>query len=314
MTAYIIRRVLTGVLVMAIVSVIIFWLSVSLPGDAAQARLGDQASAEDVARLRASLGLDDAMPVQYARWVADVVRGDLGESLSYRTPVSGIVADRLWYTVMLGVSGWIISLVLGISFGVVAALQFRSLTDRLVSMFSVLGHSIPVFWLGLILVDLVALRFDLLPTGGASTPDEGGFWDTLEHLILPAATLGIYSSALMARITRSSMLDILSSDHIRTAKAKGMFRRTIITHHALRNALIPIITVGGLQLGFLLGGTILVEAVFTWPGLGTMLQTAIASRDVPMIAGIAIVTSAMFVGINIFVDLLYVAVDPRVRV
>lgn len=317
MLPFAVRRLLVGVLVLWMVSVVVFTLTQRLPGDAAVASFGSESSASeaDIEAARERLGLNDPAFVQYTRWMRGVIRGDFGDSFQYSSPVSSIVWSAGRYTLGLALAAWLISCVVGISAGVVAAVYHRTLLDRIVIVFSVLAHSVPIFWLGMLAIQLFALKLEWLPTGGAhSLRGDSGLWDLTRHLMLPAFTLGLYSSALIARVTRSATLEVLRLDFIRTAKSKGLARRSIVMHHALRNALLPVVTLLGLQLGHMLGGAVLVEAVFAWPGIGLTLSQAISGRDLPVISGVVFVSSAVFVIANIVVDILYGVLDPRIRV
>jgi ABC-type dipeptide/oligopeptide/nickel transport system permease component len=284
------------------------------PGDPAEIMLGSQASQADVARLRADLGLDEPLPLQYARWMAHVLQGDLGRSIRLRQPVLGEVLIRFRATLILTTTALFLSTVCGIALGVLSAARPRSLVDRLSTLGSIFGASMPSFWLGLVLMVCFSLWLGWLPASGMyGAHGTGGLADLLSHLALPAVTLAAASTTIIARLTRSTMLDILRQDFVRTARAKGLVERGVVLRHALRNALIPTVTVVGVQAGYLLGGAILTETVFAWPGVGTLMIQGILARDFPLVQGCVLVIALGFVLFNLAVDLLYAFLDPRIR-
>ncbi len=277
------------------------------PGDPVRVLLGELgqgASQEEIARLRSTLGLDSPLPVQYARFVWRAAQGDLGRSLRTGALVRDEVLARAPFTLVLTVASLGVALAIGIPAGLLSAVYRGRALDHAAMLLALLGVSLPVFWLGLLLMLVFALALGWLPASGFGT------W---KHLVLPAVTLGLASSALIARMTRSSLLEVLGQDYIRTARAKGLSGKTVLLRHALRSALIPIVTVVGLQLGGLLGGAVLTETVFAWPGLGRLAVSAIYSRDTPLVQGTILFTAIAFVLINLAVDLLYAFLDPRVR-
>jgi peptide/nickel transport system permease protein len=313
-TAYLARRLLLLVPVLLGVSVVVFLVLHLSPGDPAEIMLGSQATQEDLARLRADLGLNEPLPVQYARWLGHVVRGDLGRSIWMKRPVLGEVLERLKATLLLTGTALLLSTVGGIALGVLSATRPNSLLDRLSAVASLFGASMPVFWLGIVLMVIFSLWLGWLPASGMWAPYGGGdLRDLLAHLVLPALTLCAASITIVARLTRSTMLDVLGQDYIRTARAKGLVEARVVTRHGLKNAMIPIVTVVGVQAGYLLGGAVLTETVFAWPGVGTLMVQGILARDFPLVQGCVLVIALSFVLINLAVDLLYGWLDPRIR-
>ena len=304
MTTYILRRLGLSVLVLWGAVTIVFAAIRLAPGDPAQLMLGPSASAQDVAALRTRLGLDQPAPVQYARYLGQVARLDLGESLRLNQPALSAILERVPQTARLTALAMLAAVLLSFPMGIAAAIRPATPVDRLISVVSLLGQSVPNFWLGIMLILVFARGLQLLPSGGA---------DTWQHLILPAATLALPLVGILTRLIRSGLLDVLVDDYIRTARAKGLAPRAVIVRHALLNMLIPVVTVMGLQLGTLLGGAVIVESVFAWPGVGRLLVEAIGNRDYPLVqASILVITSA-FVVINFLVDLSYGVLDPRIR-
>jgi peptide/nickel transport system permease protein len=311
---YLLRRLLLLVPVLLGVSMVVFLVLHLSPGDPAEIMLGSQASQADVARLRADLGLDEPLPLQYARWMAHVLQGDLGRSIRLRQPVLGEVLIRFRATLILTTTALFLSTVCGIALGVLSAARPRSLVDRLSTLGSIFGASMPSFWLGLVLMVCFSLWLGWLPASGMyGAHGTGGLADLLSHLALPAVTLAAASTTIIARLTRSTMLDILRQDFVRTARAKGLVESGVVLRHALRNALIPTVTVVGVQAGYLLGGAILTETVFAWPGVGTLMIQGILARDFPLVQGCVLVIALGFVLFNLAVDLLYAFLDPRIR-
>ena len=314
MKRYLARRLLLLVPVLAGVSIIVFMVLHLSPGDPVEIMLGTQATQEDRARLRADLGLDEPLHVQYVRWLGHVVQGDLGRSLFMRRPVLGEVLGRLQATLILTGTALLLSTTLGIALGVASATRPNSLLDRVSAMTSLFGASMPSFWLGIVLMVIFALRLGWLPASGMYAPYGGGdLRDLLAHLALPAVTLAAASVTIIARLTRATMLETLGQDYIRTARAKGVIERGVVLRHGLKNAMIPIITVVGVQAGYLLGGAVLTETVFAWPGVGTLMVQGILARDFPLVQGCVLVVALSFVLVNLAVDLLYAWLDPRIR-
>jgi len=311
---YLARRLLLLVPVLAGVSVIIFMVLHLSPGDPVEIMLGSQATQEDRARLRADLGLDQPLHVQYVRWLGHVARGDLGRSLWMKRPVLAEVLGRFQATLILTGTALGLSTVAGLALGVASATRPNSLLDRVSAMASLFGASMPSFWLGIVLMVVFALWLGWLPASGMYAPyGGGGLGDLLSHLLLPAVTLAAASVTIIARLTRATMLEALGQDYIRTARAKGVVERAVVLRHGLRNALIPIVTVIGVQAGYLLGGAVLTETVFAWPGVGTLMVQGILARDFPLVQGCVLVVALSFVLINLAVDLLYAWFDPRIH-
>jgi len=311
---YLVRRLLLLVPVLMGVSVIVFLVLHLAPGDPAEIMLGSQATQADRMRLRADLGLDDPLYVQYGRWMGHVVQGDLGRSLWMRRPVLGEVLTRLKATLLLTVTALVISSIGGVALGVLSATRPNSLLDRTSAVASLFGASMPVFWLGIVLMVLFSLVLGWLPASGMYAPYGGGdLVDLVKHLVLPAITLAAASITIVARLTRAAMLEVLGQDFIRTARAKGLVERSVVVRHALKNAMVPIVTVIGVQAGYLLGGAVLTETVFAWPGVGTLMVQGILARDIPLVQGCVLVVALTFVLVNLTVDLLYAFLDPRIR-
>lgn len=314
MRRYVVRRLLLLVPVLLGVSVIIFLVLHLAPGDPAEIMLGSQATQADLERLRAELGLTQPLYVQYVHWVGLVARGDLGRSIWMKRPVLNEVLGRFKATLVLTGAALVLSTAAGLALGIASAIRPNSLLDRLSAVASLFGASMPVFWLGIVLMVVFALWLGWLPASGMFAPYGGGdLRDLLVHLALPAVTLAAASVTIIARLTRSTMLETLGQDYIRTARAKGVVERAVVLRHGLKNALIPIVTVVGVQAGYLLGGAVLTETVFAWPGVGTLMVQGILARDFPLVQGCVLVVALSFVLINLAVDLLYAWLDPRIR-
>jgi len=296
------------------VSVVVFGLIHLTPGDPARIMLGPQAGAEEVERLRHQLGLDRPAVVQYARWIGRAVRGDLGDSIVLRRPVLGEILDRFGNTVLLAGAAMLISFTLGIFFGVVSATRRGSLLDRVVILAATWGLSLPSFWFALMLIILFSLRLGWLPgTGMTSAVGGGGPFDVAKHLVLPALALAVVPMAVIARYTRSTMLEALGQDYVRTARAKGLRDRAVTWQHVFRNTLVALTTMLGLQVGFLLAGAVYVENVYSWPGIGQMLVDSILKRDFPLVQGGVLLVSTVYVVVNLVTDLALAYLDPRIR-
>ena len=314
MRRYVVRRLLLLVPVLLGVSIIIFMVLHLSPGDPAEIMLGSQATQADLERLRSELGLTEPLYVQYVHWLGLVARGDLGRSIWMKRPVLGEVLGRFKATLVLTGAALVLSTVIGLALGIASAIRPNSLLDRLSAVASLFGASMPVFWLGIVLMVIFALWLGWLPASGMFAPYGGGdLRDLLVHLALPAVTLAAASVTIIARLTRSTMLETLGQDYIRTARAKGVVERAVVLRHGLKNALIPIVTVVGVQAGYLLGGAVLTETVFAWPGVGTLMVQGILARDFPLVQGCVLVVALSFVLINLAVDLLYAWLDPRIR-
>ncbi|NOZ30260.1 MAG: ABC transporter permease [Chloroflexi bacterium] len=301
---YILQRLLAALITLIGISLIIFLLVRLLPGDPARVIAGLLASEEDVEQIRVWMGLDRPLPVQYAMFFSRMVRGDLGISARTKEPVLKEILSRLPATMKLAVISMTIAGVLGVLGGVLAAYRRNSILDFLISVGTLFGISMPVYWLGLMLIVLFAVRLHWLPAAGSERP---------ASYILPSFTLAAFSIALVARMTRSSMLEVLSEDYVRTARAKGLRESVVVLRHALSNALIPVVTVIGLQFGALLGGAVLTETVFGWPGMGQLMVDSIFARDYPMVQGIVLVFSSLLILVNLIVDILYAYIDPRIH-
>lgn len=315
MAIYAARRLLAVIPVLFGISIVVFLLVRLIPGDPAATMAGPLATPEELRQVREALGLEEPIPVQYSLWIQRAVRGNLGRSIAEGVPVTQIITQRFKNTAILASAAIVIATVLGGTAGIIAALKPRTFTDKIVTTGALLGNSMPSFWLGIILIVVFSLNLGWLPSAGMYDvrSDQKSFGDLLLHLILPAITLGAASAGIIARMTRSSMMDVLNQDYIRTARAKGVRRGGVVTHHALRNACIPVLTVIGLQVGFLLGGAAIVETVFAWPGLGSAMFQAISKRDLPLIQGGVLFVAVVFVFVNLGVDLLYGFLNPRIR-
>lgn len=312
MFAYICRRVLATIPVMAVVALFVFSLLYIAPGDPAAIIAGDQASPADVERIRESLGLDRPFLIRFGAWLWDVLHGDLGTSIFTNLPVTHMIAQRIQPTLSLMVITLVISLTVAIPLGVLAAWKQGSWIDRLSMVLSTLGFSVPVFVVGYVLAYVFALSLDWVPVQGY-TPIDQGLWKWFLNLILPAIALGLIYMALIARITRATMLEVLSQDYVRTARAKGVDQRGILFVHALKNAAVPIVTIVGIGFASLIGGAVVTESVFAIPGLGRLTVDAILRRDYPVIQGVVLMFSFIYVLVNLGVDLLYTLFDPRIR-
>lgn len=303
MTAYVARRLLLAIPTLFGVVTIVFIIMRIIPGDPAETLAGTLATEENLARIRESLGLNDPLYVQYLRFIGGLLQGDLGESAVSRLPVWRDLSARLPYTLALTFGGMLIAMVVGIVAGVVAALRRNTWLDLVISGGAVLGISMPVFWLGMMLIIVFSVNFNIFPAGGARG---------LSSFILPSVALATVPLGIIARMTRSSMLEVLGLDFIRTARAKGAGRVRVVARHAFRNALIPVLTVIGLQFGALLGGAVLTETVFSWPGVGRLLVGAILSRDYAVVQAIVLLFSASFILVNLIVDVTYSYIDRRI--
>lgn len=314
------------------VSIVVFFMVRLIPGDPAQIMLGQQATPEQVQQVRENMGLDKPIFVQYGLFLKDAVRGDLGDSIVTGRPVTTELMTRLPATFELTAFAMLIAVLVGIPVGVISAVRQYSLLDKTTSVLALTGISMPIFWLAMILVVIFGVNLELLPFPGRLDPTTGitaitglvlvdslltlnfaGFWDGLLHLIMPALALGTIPMAVIMRMTRSSMLEVLNEDYVRTARAKGVVPWRVVFKHALRNAMLPTITVIGLQAGLLMGGAIITETIFSWPGIGLYVYNSISGRDYASIQGVVLYAALLFVLINLLVDILYAILDPRVR-
>ena len=314
MTAFLARRLAAAVVVLFGVSLVVFLTLKMIPGDAAYVLAGPNASAQEIELVRQSLGLDQPMPTQYLTWLGRALHGDLGRSLELHEPVLQLVLSRYVNTLILASSAMAFAASVGIVVGTFAALHPRTLVDRVLMVVALTANSTPSFWLGLALILVFSLGLKLLPSSGmVSARGDGGLLDLLQHLVLPSITLGSISAALIARMTRACLLEVLTQEYVLVARSKGLRESLLVRRHALKNALLPVLTVIGLQMGSLLGGAVITETIFSWPGIGFQLYRGIALRDVPLVQGAALVVAASFVLINLLVDLLYSYLDPRIR-
>jgi peptide/nickel transport system permease protein len=309
---YTIKRLLHLFPVLFGVSVITFLFIHIAPGGPAYAMLGIEATPEKVAQIRAQYGLNEPLPVQYVTWLGNILQLQLGESIIEGVPVSQLIASRLPVSLSLALAAMLVSLSISIPAGIVSAVEKDEWPDTIARIFAFWGVSMPNFWLGILLILLVSVRLGWLPIYGYVSPGES-LVGWIRHLILPAITLGTALAAIVTRIMRSSMLETLNENYLKTARAKGVDRQTIVVKHALRNALIPVTTIVGLQLGFLLGGSVLVEVVFAIPGMGQLVVDSIFRRDFPVVQGAVLVYALIFVLVNLSVDLLYAFIDPRIK-
>ncbi|MER9401791.1 ABC transporter permease [Mesorhizobium sp. M0615] len=312
MAGYILRRMFSTIAVMAMVGIFAFLLLRLAPGDPAAIIAGRSATAEVIAGIREQMGLNDPMPVQFIGWVRDMFGGDFGTSIFTGRPVLQLISQRLEPTLSLSILTMILSVTVGVSFGILAAWRTGGLVDRLLAAFSAIGYSVPVFVIGYFFIYFFAIRTHWLPVQGYAPIGEGlGPW--FVHLILPTVALSLGFIAFIARVTRASMLEVLSEDYMRTAAAKGASSYAMLFHHALKNAGVPILTVIGISFAYLIGGVVLTETVFNIPGIGRLVVDAINNRDYPLIQSVLILTSGLYVIINLTIDLAYTLIDPRIR-
>jgi peptide/nickel transport system permease protein len=303
MSVYLLRRLAQSVLVLLGVSFVVFFI-LYLTGDPALVLLPPDATAEDVREFRARMGFNDPFIVQYGRFLGGALRGDFGQSVRHGEPAFGLVLERLPATFELSGAALLVALLLAIPAGVVSAVRRNTATDYVATVVALLGQSMPTFWLGIMLILIFSVQFNVLPSSG-----RGG----LEHLVLPAVTLGLFTTARITRLTRSGMLEVLNQDYIRTARAKGVSGQPVVWKHAFKNAAIPIVTIVGIELGTLLGGSVITETIFAWPGVGRLSVQAIYNRDYPVVQAAVFLLASTFVLVNLVVDLLYTYLDPRIR-
>jgi peptide/nickel transport system permease protein len=298
--------------VMALVAVLVFILTRAASGDPVSVLLGDQATADDIARVKKDYGLDKPLPVQFGYWLREVVQGNLGQSIFLQRPVTQALWERAEPTTLLALMALTIAAGIGIPCGIVSAVYRGRAVDQLFTGVAMLGASVPSFWLGIVLMQIFAVSLGWFPVSGYGAP-EAPLLERLHALMLPAVVLGTLNSALIIRFTRASMLDVLGEDYVRTARSKGLPERSVVLKHALRNALVPIVTVLGLTVALLIGGAVVTETVFGLPGVGNLVVSAVLRRDYPVIQGALLVIAAIYVLINFSIDLLYAVVDPRVK-
>jgi peptide/nickel transport system permease protein len=303
MTTYFTRRLLQSLIVLLGVSFVVFFI-LHLTGDPALVLLPPDASPEDVRRFREVMGFNDPFLVQYGRFLGGALRGDFGQSIRHGEPAFHLVAERMPATFELAGAALLIALALAIPAGIVSAVRRNSVIDYVSTVVALLGQSMPTFWLGIMLILLFSVQFHMLPSSGRGT---------LEHLVLPSVTLGLFTTARITRLTRSGMLEVLSQDYIRTARAKGVSDPPVVWKHALKNAAIPIVTIVGIELGTLLGGAVITETIFAWPGVGRLSVQAIANRDYPVVQAAVFLLATTFIIVNLAVDIIYTYLDPRIR-
>ncbi len=303
MKSYLLRRLWQSLLVIFGVSVVVF-LILHLTGDPAALMLPPDATAEDIAKFRHDMGFDDPVAVQYVRFLKGAVRGDFGQSIRHGEPAMGLVVERLPATFELAGAGLVIALALAIPAGIVSAVRRNTSIDYISTVVALLGQAMPTFWLGIMLILVFSVRLNWLPSSGRGD---------VEHLILPAITLGLFTTARITRLTRSGMLEVLGQDYIRTARAKGVGEPPVVWKHALKNAAIPIVTIVGIELGTLLGGSVITETIFAWPGVGRLSVQAIFNRDYPVVQSAVFLLASTFVIVNFLVDVVYTYLDPRIR-
>jgi peptide/nickel transport system permease protein len=295
-----------------LLSVIVFSLQLLLPGDPAAVLAGEDRSPETIASIRERFGLDQPLPVQYVRWLGNAVQGDLGMSMRFNQPVVALVLTKLPVTFQLATMALVIAILLGVTAGIFAAVYRGTAVDQTLTVLSVFSFSIPNFWLGILLIMMVSVQWGLLPPSGYVSPFIDP-WQSFRTMLMPAFVLGSGLAAILMRHTRSAMIEALDTDYVRTAMAKGMPRRRIIMRHALRNALVPVVTLGALEFGQLLGGSILTEYVFSVPGIGKLLVDSVYNRDYPVVQAVVLCSGAIYIALNLLADLAQAALDPRVR-
>lgn len=317
--SYALKRILATIPVFIGVTILVFLLLKITPGDPVNVLLPPEArTPEQVELTRQRWGLDQPIHLQYLAWLGHAVRGDLGTSFTTGRPVTTMIATRIWPTVQLGIVALLVSLLIAIPAGIISSVYKNTWVDQVTRVFAFIGISIPSFWLGIMIILVFALFWQqwfgasLIPTGGYASPSDGiRTW--LVHVIPPGVTLGTAAAAINTRLTRSAMVEVLNEEYIQTARSKGVKEQTVILIHALRNALIPVVTVLGMQVGFLMNGAVVVEQVFQWPGIGQLLWTAVLNRDMPLLQGLILLIAGVFVTANLLVDLLYAYLDPRIE-
>ncbi|MGI9481382.1 MAG: ABC transporter permease [Hyphomicrobiales bacterium] len=313
MLAYIFRRILATIPVMGVVALFVFLMLRLSPGDPAAVIAGDYATTEDVERIREQLGLNEPIFVQFTTWLGSLLQGDLGISIFTNLPVTTLIAQRLEPTIMLTLTTIIFTIIVAVPLGTIAAWKAGSIIDRLVMLFSVAGFSIPVFVLGYILIYILSMQLKWLPVQGYKSLFTDGIIPFTRHIILPTVTLSVIFIALIARMTRASVMEVLQEDYVRTARAKGQNEMKVLLRHALRNAAVPIVTVIGLGIALLIGGVVVTESVYNIPGLGRLVLDAVLKRDYPIIQGLILLFSFVYILVNLIIDLAYTLFDPRIR-
>jgi peptide/nickel transport system permease protein len=312
-TEFLIQRSLISLVTLFLITVIVFAGVRMIPGDPARVMAGTEADAAGLEEIRQRYGLRDPMPVQYVKWVGRALRGDLGESIRTREPVLRLVAQKLPITLQLAAYSLLIALLIAVPVGVLAAVRRNTAWDYLASSVSLCGLSIPNFWLGIMLILLLSVRLQWLPASGYVSPFEDP-WGNTQRLLMPALVLGSAAAAVLMRQTRNSMIEVLSADYIRTAYAKGLQTGVVVFRHAIRNGLIPVITIFGLQLGALIGGAVVTEQIFVVPGFGRLILEAVFTRDYPIVQAVVLITASAYVLVNLLVDVSYSLLNPRIRI
>lgn len=305
-------RLASIVATLFLLSIVVFCLQLLLPGDIASILAGEDRSPETLAAISERFGLDQPIPVQYVRWLGNALQGDLGMSMRFNQPVSTLVLSKLPVTFQLATMALIFAILIGVTSGIIAAVFAGTAIDQTLGVFSILGFSIPNFWLGILLIMVVSVQWGLLPASGYVSPFVDP-WQSFRTMLMPAFVLGSQLAAVLMRHTRSAMIEVLHSDYVRTAYAKGMPRWRIIIKHALRNALVPVVTLGALEFGQLLGGSVLTEWIFTIPGIGKLLVDAVFNRDYPIVQAVVLCSGAIYITLNLLADIAYVFLDPRTR-
>ncbi len=313
MLRYVLKRLIWIIPVVIGVSFIVFFATRLAPGDPAQLLLGPYATEETLQQTREELGLDKPMIYQYGYWASKLLQGDFGDSIVHRQAVLPLLLSKLGSTLILGLAALIISIPLGLILGLISAIRQNSWLDKTIMLFSFAGISMPVFWLGMLLIILFSLVLGWLPSSGMYSAAAGNFTDLLTHLILPAVCLALVPVSVICRMMRTAMLEVIQQDYIRTAKAKGCSPFRVVMVHALKNCMVPIVTIIGIEVGYVIGGAVVVETVFAWPGIGQLLLNSILTRDYPLIIGGSILLAVIFALINLIVDVLYVVLDPKIE-
>ncbi len=306
------RRIIETIPVLILSSILVFLVLRLVPGDPAAIVAGEDATAEEIAIVRVELGLDVPLPVQYLKWITDLAQGDFGTSFISARSVGELIAQKLPATIELSIAAYVLALTIGIPFGIMAGLHPRTLWDYGLSAFTMLGIGIPNFFLGILALIIFSVKLGWLPAVGRGDLFHDPI-DALQRLVMPATVLGFTFAAILARFTRSSIIDTMGEDYIRTARAKGLNDRHVVLHHALRNSLIPLVTVVGIQVGRLLAGALVIEAVFAWPGIGQLIISSIRDRDYLVVQTLLLFLVGGFIGVNLIVDLTYMIIDPRIR-
>ncbi|WP_156291848.1 ABC transporter permease [Oceanobacillus salinisoli] len=312
MGKYIIKRIINMIPTLLIVAIIVFLITRMIPGDPAAVMLGPQASVQEVEKLTEELGLNKPLHIQFFDYIGNLLQGDFGNSLTYNQPIADLIMDRFPNTVILAISALIIAIMIGVPAGIISATRQNSILDYTVTTISLIGVSMPVFWLGVMLVLYFSVNLGWFPSTGMGSMDEG-FFTFIRHLILPSLTLATIPMSQFARITRSSMLEVVSQDYVKTARSKGVREFIVICKHAFKNAFTPLLTVMGLQISSLLGGAVLTETIFSWPGMGLLIIDAIEKRDFVVVQGTVLFIALIFVVVNLVVDILYKVVNPKIN-